>query len=241
MKAIMTVAALAALLTTTALAQPAPPPGGPAAWGQTADIQGVVKAFTMTPVGDLEGMVLTDGTEVHVPPHLSAQLAAVVKPGESVRVRGQRTATPNFIVANALTGERGQSVVDQGPPPPGLLPPPVPPGQSQRTSVEGRVAQLLHGPAGDVNGALLEDGTILKVPPHVARRTMALRPGQSVSAQGWAVTTSYGRVVEAQTVAERGSTAQATSLNGVVAPPAPAPASTIGAAPPAPPSAAMAR
>jgi hypothetical protein len=71
-----------ALLATTALAQmpPPPPPGGPAALGQQVDLQGKVKAFTMTPVGDLEGMVLTDGNEIHVPPHLSAQLAAAVHP-----------------------------------------------------------------------------------------------------------------------------------------------------------------
>ena len=82
-----------------------------AVWGQQADIQGTVKAFKMTPVGDLEGMILTDGTEVHV----SAQLAAAVRPGEAVRVLGWRTSVPNFVVATSLTGQHGQSVVDQGP------------------------------------------------------------------------------------------------------------------------------
>src|ERR1700675_2281509 len=120
-----------ALLATTALAQAPPPPpaigvAAPAAWGQQADIMGTVKAFTMTPVGDLEGMILTDGTEVHVPLHLSAQLAAAVRPGEAVRVRGWSTGVPNFVVATALTGQRGQSVVDQGPPLPGKRPPPPP-------------------------------------------------------------------------------------------------------------------
>ena len=83
-----------ALLATTALAQNRPLPPAIAAtavWGQ-ADIQGTVKAFKMTPVGDLERMILTDGTEVHVPPHLSSQLAAAVRPGEAVRVLGWRTS-----------------------------------------------------------------------------------------------------------------------------------------------------
>src|ERR1700728_2028194 len=89
-----------ALLATTALAQNRPLPPAIAAtavWGQQADIQGTVKAFKMTPVGDLEGMILTDGTEVHVPPHLSPQLAAAVRPGEAVRVLGWRTSVPNFV------------------------------------------------------------------------------------------------------------------------------------------------
>ena len=40
-----------ALMTTTALAQMPrrPPPGGPAALGQQVDLQGTVRAFTMTP------------------------------------------------------------------------------------------------------------------------------------------------------------------------------------------------
>jgi hypothetical protein len=121
MKQLIVPSACLALLATTALAQtPSPPPAigvtASTAWGQQADIQGTVKAFKMTPVGDLEGMILTDGTEVHVPPHLSSQLAAVVRPGEAVRVLGWRSSVPNFIVATSMTGQRGQSVVDQGPP-----------------------------------------------------------------------------------------------------------------------------
>jgi hypothetical protein len=198
-----------ALLTTTALAQAPPPPpaigvAAPAASGQQADIQGTVKAFTMTPVGDLEGMILTDGTEVHVPPHLSTQLAVAVRPGESVRVFGWRSSVPNFVVATSLTGQRGQSVVDQGPPPPGMRPPPPPPGQpapgAQQATVQGRVQQILHGPRGDVNGALLDDGTILKFPPPLAWQASSLQPAQVVTVQGWALSTSYGRVVDAQTI-----------------------------------------
>jgi hypothetical protein len=94
MRKLIVPSACLALLATTALAQTLPPPpaAGVAAQGQQADIQGIVKAFKMTPVGDLEGMILTDGTEVHVPPHLSSQLAAAVRPGEAVRVLGWRIA-----------------------------------------------------------------------------------------------------------------------------------------------------
>jgi hypothetical protein len=207
MRKLIIPSACLALLATAAFAQtppPPPPPVGmaaPAAWGQQADIVGTVKAFTMTPVGDLEGMILTDGTEIHVPPHLSTQLAAAVRQGEAVRVRGWRTGVPNFIVATSLTGQRGQSVVDQGPPPPGTMPPPLPPGQpapgAQQATVQGRVLQVLHGPRGDMNGAFLDDGTILKLPPPAAwQASSVLQPGLSVTAQGWALSNSYGRVID---------------------------------------------
>jgi hypothetical protein len=232
MRRLIIPSACLALMMTTALAQmpPTPPPGGPAALGQQVDLQGTVRAFTMTPVGDLEGMVLTDGNEIHVPPHLSAQLAAAVHPGETVRVLGWRTNVPNFVVATGLTGQRGQSVVDQGPPPPGMRPPPPPPGLpapgAQQATLRGRIQQALHGPAGDVNGALLEDGTVLKFGPPVAWRASAtLQPGQSVTAQGWTISNPYGRVMVVESVGS--DTAQA-------APPPPgAPPSPFGA-PPAP-------
>ena len=61
MRKLIVPSACLALLATTALAQTPPPPpavgvAAQAAWGQQADIQGTVKAFKMTPVGDLEGM-----------------------------------------------------------------------------------------------------------------------------------------------------------------------------------------
>lgn len=252
MRKLIVPSACLALLATTALAQTPPPPpavgvAAQAAWGQQADIQGTVKAFKMTPVGDLEGMILTDGTEVHVPPHLSSQLAAAVRPGESVRVLGWRTSVSNFVVATSLTGQRGQSVVDQGPPPPGMMPPPPPPGQpapgAQQATVQGRVQQVLHGPAGDVNGALLDDGTILKFPPPLTwQASSTLQPGQVVTVQGWALSNTYGRVVDAQTIGAGSTQAPPALPPGGATPPlppagGPVPPPPAGMAPPPPPPA----
>jgi hypothetical protein len=243
MRHLIVPSACLALLATSALAQtPSPPPAigvtAPTTWGQQADIQGIVKAFKMTPVGDLEGMILTDGTEVHVPPHLSSQLAAVVRPGEAVRVLGWHSSVPNFIVATSLTGQRGQSVVDQGPPPYGTMPPPPPPGQpapgAQQATVQGRVQQVLHGPAGDVNGALLDDGTTIKVPPPLGwQASSSLQPGQVVTVQGWALSNAYGRVVDAQTIDAGPMQVTQAPRPGSAPPPPPPPGM---APPPAPPS-----
>ena len=252
MKHLIATSACLALLATTALAQtiPQPPAIGviaPNAGGQQADIRGTVKAFKMTPVGDLEGIILTDGTEVHVPPHLSSQLAAVVRPGEAVRVLGWRGSVPNFIVATSLTGQRGQSFVDQGPRPPGTPPPPPsqPAPGAQQATVQGRVQQALHGPAGDVNGALLDDGTTIKVPPPLGwQASSSLQLGQFITVQGWAVSNVYGRVVDAQTIgAGPVQVTQAPRPGG--APPPPPPPGTAppppapGAVPPPPPGTAQ--
>jgi hypothetical protein len=188
---------------------PAPqaPPPPPGAWGQpAADITGTVRLFKLTPIGELEGFILNDGTEVHLPPHLTQQLAAAVRPGDRVEVHGWRSAIPGFVVGTSVTDMRtGQTVVDQGPPPPGTRPPPSPPGQpapgAQWATTQGRVQQDLHGPAGDVNGAVLDNGTELKLPPPAAYQISGwLQPGQTVVAQGYLLSNAFGRVMDVQEI-----------------------------------------
>jgi len=199
----------AILLATTAFAQMPPPPrpgSPPLAWQQSMTIGGMVTRFTLTPRGDLDGLILGDGTQVHVPPHLSAELAAAVKPGDAVTVSGARSPTGVLFIATSVTDNASnQTVVDRGPPAPGLMPPPPPPGVpapgAQNTMVQGRVQRLLRGPAGDVDGALLDDGTVLRMPPHVAYQfATLLAPDQILAAQGWGMNTAYGRVIDVQSV-----------------------------------------
>jgi hypothetical protein len=124
----------AALLSTSALAQAPPPPPAPPNFmrqdiQQLPEIRGVLQRLTLTPRGDLDGFLLNDNTDVHVPPHLSMKLAAAVHPGDTVAVRGYRSAAVPLVVAAAVTNAAtGQSVIDQGPPAPGFGPPPPPPG-----------------------------------------------------------------------------------------------------------------
>lgn len=47
---------------------------------QVPAVAGTVARYTLTPRGDVDGLVLGDGTEVRFPPHLSAQLVYAVRP-----------------------------------------------------------------------------------------------------------------------------------------------------------------
>jgi hypothetical protein len=197
-----------------ALAQaPAPPPAPPSAApaaapsapapaagiyysNQLPETQGTVQRFTLTPIGELDGVILTDGTEVHLPPHLTTQLAAAVRVGDTVTVRGYRSPSVPLIAAVSITDTNtGQTVVDNGPPPPGFRPPPPPPGMpapgAQQASVQDKVQRPLYGPAGDLNGALLEDGTIVRIGPREAYQVASLlNAGQMLAVQGWALSTA---------------------------------------------------
>ena len=57
---------------------------------QLPESRGIVRQYTLTPGGDIDGIILTDGTEVKLPPHLTAQTVFAIRPGDPVSVRGLR-------------------------------------------------------------------------------------------------------------------------------------------------------
>ena len=234
-------------------APPTPPVAAPLAPAQpTFDVnqlpatRGTVRYFTLTPRGDVDGFLLADGTQVHVPPYLSAQLVAAVRIGDAVTVRGLRAAAAPMVAAMAVTGDaNGQTVVDLGPAGgPGTRPdrgPGAPPPRGGPVSeVSGKVMAVLHGPRGEVNGAMLEDGTALRMPPPEADRLATmLTPGQTVVAQGPGIANNLGRMVDVRAIgASRDQMAQVQPPRGPGGPdgnrrgPPPPPPGGPGAPPP---------
>ncbi len=101
----------------------------------------------------------------------------------------------------------------------------------------GRIKAQLHGPRGDLNGALLEDGTIIRLPPPGSDSGWppCSTVGATVSVQGQGVESPLGRVIEARSIGP-----DAGHLSEVAAPPPPPghrppPPGGPGAAPPANP------
>ncbi len=182
---------------------------------QLPTIKGKVAQYSLTPRGDVDGFILQDGTEVHMPPHLSAELVYTVRPGDTVTIRGLKAAAVPMVQAMSVTNDAsGQTVTDNGPPGggPGRR---GPGGAGQQIQDQGRIKEQLHGPRGDLNGVLLEDGTMVRLPPPEARRLASeLAPGQQVFASGNGVAGPLGKVIAARSIGP--TQAQATE---VAAPP----------------------
>ena len=68
--------------------------------------RGQVQQFTLTPRGDIDGLILTDGTEVKTPPHLSTEIAYSVRPGDTVTIHGLRAAALPLVQAVSVTDEQ---------------------------------------------------------------------------------------------------------------------------------------
>ena len=174
---------------------------------------GTVDQFLVNKHGEADGFLLTDGGEVHVPPHLSPALLRQVRPGSKVVIRGVRPRGVDMIAAVAIDTAKGR-ILDEGP-------------HAREDddafedakhgpmSVQGIVKQAIHGPKGETRGAVLEDGRIVRLPPHEAERfAKLLTKGATLAARGDGATTSFGTVVEARDIGATEQTLQAIEKHG---------------------------
>lgn len=68
-----------------------------------------------------------------------------------------------------------------------------PPRRGEATTAEGVVERMTTAPRGEIDGAVLSDGTILHWPPHLAERfAAAATRGDRVRASGWMETGPRG-------------------------------------------------
>jgi hypothetical protein len=203
---------------------------------QLPSFVGRVQQFTLTPRGEIDGFVLSDGTEVKTPPHLSTSMAYAIKPGDTVTIHGLRAAAIPLIQAVSLTDRTsGQTILDTdttpppaGPPRGGPPPPNGRPGDTRLAEAQGPIRMSLHGPRGEVNGVLLANGTVLRLPPDAADNyTSLLQPGKPIVARGVQVSNAIGRVLEVREIGA--SREQLTSIA-----PAPPPGPGFRGGPPQP-------
>jgi hypothetical protein len=61
---------------------------------QLPEFKGKVSQYTLSPRGDVNGVLLADGATVRMPPHAVRKLGDLLKPGNTVFVRGFGAASP---------------------------------------------------------------------------------------------------------------------------------------------------
>ncbi len=174
---------------------------------QLPETTGQVAQYSLTPRGDVDGVILRDGTQAHLPPHLGAQLVQAVKPNDTVTIRGLKAQALPLIQAISIHGDAsGTTVVDTGPP---AMPPQPLETAPRWMQVQGQVREKLFGPRGEMNGWLLDDGTQVHLPPDQARRLGSeLQAGRTLIAKGYGVEGAYGRSIDVQQIGD--------SLGGLV-------------------------
>lgn len=161
-------------------------------------IQGTILSFTTAPRGEADGAVLDDGTVIHWPPHLEERFTGIIAKGDRVRVTGRRETGPEgdtHLEVQTLTNLRTKaSRQNDGPPPPpprrGRGPrgprPDIERHAAADKTVEGAIRRFTTAPRGEVDGAVLDDGTVIHWPPHLEDRfTGIVKEGDRVRVTGW--------------------------------------------------------
>ncbi len=171
------------------------------------ETKGNVERFLVNHHGEIDGVVLGDAagvTLIHIPPHLSAEIEAAIQIGDPARVRGVRPRGASMVAAVALIAADGRTIVDRGsegrqdeqslkqrerPYPP------------KDVKVAGTVRLSLYSPKGELRGALLDGGTIVRIAPkHAHLFADLLQPGASAAVRGEGIETPHGRVVEVREI-----------------------------------------
>lgn len=168
------------------------------------ETRGTVARFLLNPHGELDGFVFGSRSlqQVHFPPHLSRQIARLVAVGDTVRVRGVKARGAPVIAAVSITAKNGKIILDEGPHHQGEKHH-HPEVERSPMEASGTVLLALFGPKGELRGALLDDGTSLRMPPHAATALASyLTPGAHVQAWGHGVKNRHGRTVEVDEIAE---------------------------------------
>lgn len=200
--------------------QAQPPPPRPVQGTSGDQVTGAVNRYVLNPRGEVDGLLLDNGTQIKFPPHMSADLTSAVKPSDRIMAQGQREVPPVFTAFTITNAATGASVNESRPTQqPQALPPDLRGVDLKSMQADGRIAVLLHAPRGEVEGAILDEGTIIRVPPHIsAQFASLLQIGNTLSARGYGSENQFGRCFE---TTELGATGQALTAIYSAAPPPP--------------------
>jgi hypothetical protein len=181
-------------------AQQPVPPAPPDRATQATSVRGTVSQYMMNPDGLVDGVLLSDDTIVRFPPHMSQQLVQSVKPRDLVSVDGFIEYQGTIHATTITNPASQQSVVDI---PPSPQNPPPGPGQEVRQPMNatGTIKVLTHAARGEIDGAVLDNGTIVHFPPPVGTRYANLfQVGAPLAAVGYGTINTYGRSLEATSI-----------------------------------------
>ena len=157
---------------------------------EVKEVHGTVLRYLLTPRGEVDGLLLEDGTFIKFSPHLGRELAQVAKPNDEVIVIGALEG-PKLLRGHVVVNPKAEIALREMKP--------IPPerasfaGPLQPLRAEGTIRYAKHNPRGEIDGAILEDGTILQFPPQADEAFVKqLESDQPLYAVGFGTSNQYG-------------------------------------------------
>lgn len=164
---------------------------------QLPSFVGTVERYLINPRGETDALLFREGPQIVFPPDVAQAVRDAAPVGRPITVWGIRARHAPVItmLAFAPNAESVPGVVDRfywrlG-------------GRSaaeraERISVSGTVKVPYFAPQGEIAGAILEDGTVITLPPGASDGFRELlRPGAKLAAEGPGVAGDQGRALAA--------------------------------------------
>lgn len=161
---------------------------------------GSVERYLRSPAGGFDSLILREGVQLLFPAEEGEAIRRAIPAGRPILAWGIRARSAPVITVLAWAPSPDEEprfverpswwfgAVSQG---------------GTRMSVSGTVKQPLYNSRGEVSGALLEDGTVVRVPASgAATRGDLFRPGAHLAAAGMGVEGEGGRALAAETIGE---------------------------------------
>ena len=190
-----------AAFSSSATAQP------PAATAQVParlTVNGKFAHYLVSPSGEIDGLVLEDGTVTRFPPHALAPETAPLQPGDAIRLEGDAVNGLTGPILTHVSVMKGEAIIVRGD-----LPPPPAPGEAgagprahhgakhfprgaqgpreeslRPMTVTGKIRNFSTDPHGRVDGILFVDGTNARAGRKVRLETLALKAGDTITVTG---------------------------------------------------------
>ncbi|MGK7867766.1 hypothetical protein [Falsiroseomonas sp. E2-1-a20] len=169
---------------------------------QLPTFTGTVERYLVNPAGETDALLFRQGPQVVFPPDIADAVRDAAPPGRTLVVWGIRARQAPVItmLAFAAAPDATPGVVDRfywrlG----GAARP-----DAARISASGAVRSPYFAPQGQLAGAVLEDGTVVILPPGGAEPFAALlRPGARLAAEGRGFEGEAGRALVADRLGEQ--------------------------------------
>jgi hypothetical protein len=169
---------------------------------QLPSFTGTVERYLINPRGETDALLFREGPQIVFPPEFGDVVRQAVPAGRPIIIWGIRARNAPVItmLAFAPNAEAAPVVVERFY---WRLLGSAANDQAARMTVNGTVKAPYFQPQGEVAGAVLEDGTLITVPPGTAEKLRdLLKPGAKIAAEGRGVSSEAGRALAAERIGE---------------------------------------
>ncbi|PTR10700.1 hypothetical protein C8R32_101230 [Nitrosospira sp. Nsp5] len=165
-------------------------------------LQGKAVRYLINPFGEVDGVFLDNGTLVRMPPHMSGDVAELVKPGDPVALQGTLEGKSSFNAYSITNTASDQTLVRRKPAWNGkVMPKELRVAELKEISAHGNIERIITDKQGEPRIILLADGTNVRLPKDTAKDAFSLiNTGAPFAAKGSGTETRYGRSLEASTI-----------------------------------------